>query len=338
MGERLINVYRGELVESIHNGTIVVVNGQGEVLHAVGDAQQKVYARSSMKLFQVIPAIEVGIVQNFQLKAKDISLFCASHNGEAFHTDTVLKNLYKASLNYSHLKCGTHPPRHIPTYEKLIREEQTICEIHNNCSGKHTGMLLTAVVNNESVENYYELNHPVQQRILKTISEVCEYPPEEIEIGLDGCGVPVHAIPLYNIALGYANLAANTKYTQARKDAISTIVQSIVEAPEMIGGTDRFCSDLIRVCAGKLVAKAGAEGVYCIGHLEKQLGIAIKIDDGNPRASYPVAMEVLKQLDLITADEYEQLSAYAKPHVYNVRKEIVGRIEPAFTLEREVLA
>lgn len=336
MTKELVHVYRGNIIESKHYGTIVVVDHLGNIIGQVGDSQREIFARSSMKLFQIIPAIEAGIIEKYNLAAKDISLFCASHSGEEFHTETVKANLAKADLQINALKCGIHPPRHVKTYENMLTEHKEFSSIHNNCSGKHTGMLLTAKALYEEVTNYYELNHPVQQRILHTISDICEYPIEKIHLGVDGCGVPVHCLPMYNIALGYANLVANLKYDTQRTKAIQTMVQSIIKAPEMIGGTNRFCSDLVRVCNGKLIAKAGAEGVYCIGHIDKKLGIAIKIDDGNSRASYPVAMEVLKQLDLITADEYNALIEYALPNVFNARNEIVGKLHVNFKLSKTI--
>ncbi|MGE7021570.1 asparaginase [Solibacillus cecembensis] len=334
MPTELVHVCRGNIIESKHYGTIIVVDDAGNIISQLGDSQREIFARSSMKLFQVIPAIEAGIIEKYDLASKDISLFCASHSGEDFHTETVMGNLDKADLQISALKCGTHPPRHTKTYEKMLTEQKEFSAIHNNCSGKHTGMLLTAKALNEEVANYYELNHPVQQRILHTISDICEYPIDKIQMGVDGCGVPVHCLPMYNIALGYANLAANSKYNPQRTNAIQKMVQSIIDEPEMIGGTDRFCSDLIKVCKGKLIAKAGAEGVYCIGHIEKKLGVAIKIDDGNSRASYPVAMELLKQLDLITTDEYNELIEYALPRVLNARNEVVGKLQVNFKLSK----
>ncbi|MEG0473489.1 MAG: asparaginase, partial [Solibacillus sp.] len=263
MSTDLVHVYRGNIIESKHYGTIVVIDHLGNVISQVGDSQREIFARSSMKLFQVIPAIEAGIVEKYGLTAKDISLFCASHSGEEFHTETVKENLAKADLQINALKCGVHPPRHVKTYENMLTEHIGFSSIHNNCSGKHTGMLLTAKALDEEIANYYELNHPVQQRILQTISDICEHSSEKIQMGVDGCGVPVHCLPMYNIALGYANLVANTKYNPQRTKAIQTMVHSIINEPQMIGGTNRFCSDLVRVCNGKLIAKAGAEGVYC---------------------------------------------------------------------------
>ena len=328
----LLHVCRGDLVESYHTGSIVVVTSNGQVLSAIGDSQRSVFARSSMKLLQVIPALELGIKEKFDLSASAISLFCASHSGEDQHTTTVKKLLNDGGLTCDALKCGTHPPRHISTYEKGLQNQIVFGPEHNNCSGKHTAMLLSAQANGESLEDYYLQEHPVQQRILQTISEICEYPLEQIVLGIDGCGVPVHGLPLYNIALGYANLCANDKYNEKKTAAIDTIKQSIIKAPEMIGGTDRFCTELIKVGNGELIAKAGAEGVYCIGHQTKKIGIVIKIDDGNSRASYPVAMEVLKQLELIDEKQYEHLIAFAKPSVLSVRGEKVGEIIPQFQL------
>jgi L-asparaginase II len=330
--EVLVKVSRGGLVESLHRGHIAVVNSKGELLYAKGNPQEVVYARSSMKPLQAIPIVETGAADHFHFDHADLSLTCASHNGEDQHTNRVQSILERAELTFADLQCGTHNPRWQETYEALVKAGGEVTAIYNNCSGKHSGMLATAKHMNESTSDYYKLDHPVQQRIIEAISDLTEVPKEEIEIGIDGCGVPVHGIPLESLALGFAKMADPSLLPIKRQEAIHRITTAMMEAPEMVGGTERFCSDFMRVLEGRMFGKAGAEGVYCIGDKETGIGIAIKIEDGNGRATSPVTVEVLSQLGLLGKLQLEQLQSYHYPQLRNCRKEQIGELRPAFTL------
>lgn len=330
--EVLVKVSRGDMVESLHRGHVAVVNSKGELLYSLGNSQEVVYARSSMKPLQAIPIVETGAAEHYNFDYADLSLTCASHNGEDQHTNRVQSILERAELGYSDLQCGTHNPRWQDTYEALIKANGEVTAIYNNCSGKHSGMLATAKHMNESINDYFRIDHPVQQRIMEAISDVTEVPKEDIAIGIDGCGVPVHGIPLYNLALGFAKLADPVQLPAKRQDAINKITTSMMAAPEMVGGTERFCSDFMRVLDGRMFGKAGAEGVYCIGDKETGIGIAIKIEDGNGRATSPVAVEVLSQLGILTEQQKEQLAEYHHPALKNARKEKIGELLPDFTL------
>jgi L-asparaginase II len=329
----LVNVFRGNLIESSHRGHVAVVDKKGQLLYYAGNPDEIVFARSSMKPLQTIPVVETGAAGHYEFCDADLSLCCASHNGENMHTNRVLTILDRAGMEEGCLKCGTHPPRWQDTYEELIRNGKEITPQYNNCSGKHTGMLVTAKHMNEPINNYYELDHPVQQRILAVVSEMTEYPKEKIEIGIDGCGVPVHGVPLENLALGYAKLSKCDDLPETRRHAIKQITKAMINAPEMVAGTERFCSDFMRVGKGRFIGKVGAEGVYCIGDLETGLGIAIKIEDGNSRAVYPAAVEVLKKLQLITELQIEELMEHYRPKLRNARNEVVGTLAADFKLE-----
>jgi len=201
--DHLVDVVRGDIVESEHWGHIAVVNSEGEVLYSKGNPNKVTFARSSMKPLQAIPIVETGAADTYQLEPADLSLACASHSGEDQHTDRVKTILNKLGLTTESLKCGTHPPRWQETYERLMKSGTEITAEYNNCSGKHSGMLTTAIHMGESLEDYYKTDHPVQKRIIEVISDLTETPIDEIEIGIDGCGVPVHGIPLKNLALGF---------------------------------------------------------------------------------------------------------------------------------------
>ena len=179
--------------------------------------------------------------------------------------------LSQTRFDVDSLKCGTHPPRWQEAYEELMKVDKEITPEYNNCSGKHSGMLATAKHMGESLEDYYKTDHPVQQRIMEVISDLSETPVDEIEIGIDGCGVPVHGIPLKNLALGFAKMANPSSFPEKRKNAIEQVTAAMMAAPEMVGGTDRFCSDFMRIEEGRMFGKAGAEGVYCIGDIETGL-------------------------------------------------------------------
>jgi L-asparaginase II len=331
--EQLVDVIRGSIVESTHLGHIAVVNSEGKLLYYNGDPNRVTFARSSMKPLQAVPIVETGAADFYQYDQADLSLACASHSGEAQHTDRVLAILSRLGLTTDSLKCGTHPPRWQEAYEKLMKEGKEVTSEFNNCSGKHSGMLATAKFMEESLEDYYQIDHPVQKRILEVISNLSEIPINEIEIGIDGCGVPVHGIPLRNLALGFAKMANPETLPENRKKAIEQVTAAMMAAPEMVGGTDRFCTDFMRVEDGRMFGKAGAEGVYCIGDKETGIGIAIKIEDGNARATSPVAVEVLKQLNLLTDRQLELLEDYHYPNLKNARQEVIGQLRPTFSLK-----
>ncbi|WML48718.1 asparaginase [Neobacillus sp. PS3-34] len=276
-----ILVYRGEHIESTHQLHVAVVNNEGELLYSYGNPSRLTFPRSSMKPFQAIPLIETGTADRFQYSPAEISLSCASHSGEVFHREAVLTILNKIGLEEEALQCGTHIPRDMESYKQLIREGKELTPVFSNCSGKHSGMLATAVHMNEDVLTYREIDHPIQQRILEAIESICEVPKEQIQLSVDGCGVPVHQLPLTHVALGFARLAKPNGVVEANHAAaLERIRNAMVQYPEMVGGTDRFDTDLMRVFTGRVVAKAGAEAVQCIGLVEEGIGIALKVEDG----------------------------------------------------------
>lgn len=330
---RLAEVYRGGRLESSHSGHIAVVNSDGKLLYFAGDPYRLTYARSSVKPIQAIPVLETGAADKFSLTDVDLAVICSSHNGELQHTDRVLSILHKAKIGVEALQCGIHIPLAIDVYEKLIREGKEPTPLYNNCSGKHAGMLLTAKHMGEPLEDYYKPEHPVQQRILKVISVIAEYQIDKIGIGKDGCGAPVHAMPLERLAYSFARLADPKTLGNERAMVIKKITTAMTDYPEMVGGTGRFCTDFMKVAKGRLFGKLGAESVYLIGDKKLGIGIAIKIEDGSYRALYPAALEILKQLNMLTREQLEQLMPHYMPKLKNAREEEVGEIIPSFELQ-----
>jgi L-asparaginase II len=328
--DKPIKVYRGNYLESTHDVHIAVVNTKGELLYSYGDPERPTFPRSSMKPFQAVPVIETGAADAFQFEDADISLICASHSGEPRHRERVLDIINRIHLEESDLQCGTHIPRDMDSYHELIKTGGKLSPSFSNCSGKHSGMLTAVVHMQEDVGSYRELSHPHQQRILAAIEDICDTPKESIDISVDGCGVPVHRLPLKNTALGFARLAK--PQTANHSQALERIRNAMMKHPEMVGGKDRFDTDLMETFAGKIVAKAGAEGVQCIGLVDQGLGIAIKVEDGNARATSVAAMEVLRQLGIGDEAVFEKLESYVTAPVLNARDERIGRIEAKFEL------
>ncbi|WP_019121578.1 asparaginase [Brevibacillus massiliensis] len=330
----IAKAYRGGVVESTHLGHVAVVDGSGTLLYQYGDPFRLTYARSSMKPIQTIPVIETGAADRFGFEPADISLCCASHSGEPRHRSRAMKMLNAAGQPESVLRCGTHVPRDEESYKQLIRDGKELTPIFSNCSGKHAGMVATAVHMGEDPTDYNLPEHPVQQRILDAVADIVCYPKEKIHMGIDGCGVPVHRLPLANYAWGYARLARPETITSPiRQAAVRRITDAMTAHPEMVGGKERYCTDLMSAFAGRVIGKAGAEAVYCLGDRERGLGIAVKIEDGGARAVYAVVNEVLRQLGIGTDGPLDKLQAYTNPEVKNMSGIVVGRIETDFTLQ-----
>jgi L-asparaginase II len=326
-----IKVYRGAHVESTHAVHVAVVDAAGKLLYAHGNPDRPTFPRSSLKPLQAVPVVETGAADAFGFRPEHLALCCASHNGEPLQRERVLEMLAKAGLEERHLKCGTHVPKDAESWRKLVREGKELTPVYSNCSGKHAGMLATAVHMKEDVGTYHRLEHPVQQRILQVVSRFCAVPAERIETGVDGCGVPVHLLPLRAIALGFARLAApDAAGTDAA--AVRRITGAMTAHPDMVAGARRLDTDLMRAYRGRLVSKAGAEAVQCIGDLERGIGIAVKVEDGGTRALDAAAMSVLRQLGIGGEDIFAELKSYAEPVVENMHGEPVGHIEAAFRL------
>ena len=332
----VVKVYRGEVVESTHFGHIAVVDACGKLLYSYGDPHRLTYARSSMKPIQAIPIMETGAADRYGLDQTDLSLCCASHSGEERHRLRVLSILHRAGLPEEILQCGAHPPKDEESYKELLRQGGELTPVYSNCSGKHSGMVVTAAHMGEDTYTYHLPEHPVQLRIMNAIAELTCYPKEEIHIGIDGCGAPVHRLPLSNLAWGFARLAVPDAIANpARREAVRKITAAMVAHPEMVGGNQRYCTDLMRVFKGRIIGKSGAEGVYCLGDRELGLGIAIKIEDGNSRGKFAVMNEILRQLGIGTSSELCDLKSYSDPDITNMKGKIVGQIKAEFVLKSE---
>jgi L-asparaginase II len=244
--------------------------------------------------------------------------------------------LARAGLDESALRCGAHPPYNTETAKKLEAEGLPFTQLHNNCSGKHTAMLLTAVHLGLSLDDYYEPEHPIQQAIISVVSQLGEL-GEGLPIAVDGCSAPTFGVPLRALAIAFSKLANPEGVEPKVGDAARRIVSAMIAHPEMVGGTRRFDSDLLRTARGKLVCKIGAEAVYAIGVLPSEryprgLGIALKIEDGSYRGLAPAVIETLAQLGVLTDGERDELKSYHRPSIDNRRGVITGEVRAVFNL------
>ncbi|PTX59153.1 asparaginase [Melghirimyces profundicolus] len=330
----MIRVLRGNWTESRHRGHVAVVDASGALLHYLGDPFRPTFARSAMKPVQALPLVMSGAADRFGFGPADLALSCASHNGEERHRLRAASMLARAGLREDVLECGFHPPRHRESHHEVIRKGVELTPVFSNCSGKHAGMVATAAHLGEDPTGYSAPDHPVQRRILREVSAITGCPEQEIVYGVDGCNVPAYRLPLDRLALIYARLADPASISdRKRRGAAERVTEAMVTHPEMVGGKERFCTDLMEAFRGCLVGKVGAEAVYCIGDRQQGIGIAVKIEDGAERVLYAAAVEVLRQLEIGTqTGELERLSAYTRPEVKNMRGRVVGRIEPDFEL------
>ncbi len=328
----LVQVTRGDMVECVHRGNIAVVDSTGKLLYAKGEPGMYSYLRSSAKPVQAVPVVESGAADRFGFSKKEIALFCASHSGEEQHTEVVMDVINRIGLQEDALQCGTHMPFYPPTAKKMIMADEKSTPKHCNCSGKHSGMLTYAVHMGYPVEGYYQKDHPVQKAALKEIAYFADMKEADVACGIDGCGVVVFGIPVYNMALSYARLADPDTLPSAKAEAVRRITAAMIAHPEMVGGTGRLCTDLMTQAHGKLFAKSGAEGVYTVGIPSLKMGIALKIDDGSSRGIGCVIIEVLRQLDILNRDEIESLKHHYWITQKNHRGDVVGEIKPAFEL------
>jgi L-asparaginase II len=286
----MINVYvhRGPLIESAHKVIAVVSDSQGDINELYGTANTIIYPRSSIKPIQALPIVLSGANDRYGLTSKELAIASASHNGESFHVECVESWLKKLNLSCSDLECGVHPPSSVESNYELVRAGREFNSIHNNCSGKHTGMLCVAKQLNELTNGYSKVNHKVQQLVKSTIEELISYSIPEDAYGIDGCSLPTWAIPIDKFALGLARLAeqelTNKKYVQACK----LIFEACVNNPDYVAGTERYCTLIMRECAKQVLVKTGAEGVMAAAIRrpgKPALGIAVKCLDGASRAS-----------------------------------------------------
>lgn len=329
----LVKVTRGGVVESVHRVSAAAVDARGRLVAHLGDPQLMTFFRSAAKPFQALPLVADGVAHAYDMSDAELAVCCASHSGEPAHVEAVASLLRRIGCEEADLECGAHPPFHKPSAEALQREGRLPGRIHNNCSGKHVGMLAWSRHHGIETVGYRRMDHPVQIRIAREISSWTGTPGPQLKKAIDGCGVVTFAQPLNGMAGAFARLMAAALSDPA--SPAGRVVGAMTGEPYYVGGTGRLSTRLMRVTGGRVLAKYGAEAVMCMANRERGLGVAIKIEDGAKRAVGPAVVELLTQLDLLTAAERRELDDRHTEAVTNTRGEVVGEIVPSFRVRRE---
>lgn len=325
----LVNSRRGDLVENRHRGAIAVCDPNGRLVHAWGDVAALVYPRSAIKTLQALPLVESGAADQFSLSEAELALACSSHNAEAAHTETVDNWLKRLQLDESALECGAHAPLHLQTANTLVENHQPPGRIHNNCSGKHTGMLTTACFHGEETRGYILREHPAQQRWFDALGEMAGVDMRRLPWSYDGCGIPVIAMPLQSMATAFARVAVPDDLAARRRDALDRITSAIAQHPFMVAGSGRLCTEVMQLTGRRILIKTGADGVYTAALADHSLGIALKIDDGTREAAEVALLAVLARLGALHADELEKLAERCRIPIINTRGVTTGYREPS---------
>lgn len=354
MSVPLTYVLRGGMLESVHSGSIAIVDARGTLLAWAGNPNARACLRSAAKPFQAIPLLEYGGVEEFELTAEEIALICASHGGEPVHVSTAAALLRKGELDEEDLRCGAHLPLDEKSAADLRASGEPASALHNNCSGKHAGMLLATQVMDVPSAGYIDAGHPLQVLMRATLADFADVAPEEIPIAIDGCGVPAFFLSLHRAAFAYARLMAGAIEQYAA--STSRIVSAMMRFPHYVAGNWSMTTPLMAAFDGQLLAKEGAEGFYALA-LSRELcrelapewglraplseealesgaiGIALKIDDGSmDRGRNPV---ILRTLEFLGAglDAHPELEPFRHSIVRNHAGTHVGEVRAAFRLE-----
>lgn len=329
--EILANVIRGDVVESIHRGHMIIIDGAGNTVASAGDPGTITYFRSASKAFQALPFISSGAADALGCSEEEIALAVASHSGEPRHVRIAGLMLERAGLAEAHLRCGTHLPFSEKESERMLRAGEFPNQLHNNCSGKHAAMLAYARHIDADLATYDSPDHPVQQEILRTVARFAELPVSKIAIGIDGCAAPNFAMPVAAMAKCFINLMSPpADLDEPTRLAAGRIVSAMMNFPELIGGTERLDTLLMQAAPQRLISKVGADGVWLCGVLPCErypagLAIALKVEDGDDRRGRPViAVAVLKRLGVLAPDDLPELSPMP---VRNRRGDTVGHVE-----------
>lgn len=333
-----VDVLRDDLVESRHVVSIAIVHADGTLRAHSGDPDTVAFWRSCAKPFQAIPSITLGASAAFSFGDDAHALQCASHNGEPRHVELARKMLAAAGASETDLFCGPHASLNDDVAKEMSRRGEQPTKAHNNCSGKHAGMIALARHRKWGAEGYTRPDHPVQQQCLAEVARWTMLPISRVPHATDGCGVPCFALPLRNMALAYARLGAAAEgdrvadVPEDAREAARDLVASMRKYPFLIAGTARLDTELLEVAAGRVIAKVGAEGVYSAMIPEQRLGIAIKVEDGATRALGPA---LLGLLDLLMPGTVQGLDQHRSPAIKNTVGATVGRIVSRIALQQD---
>lgn len=318
-----VEVRRGDVVESAHRVHVAVTDARGDVVRSVGDASLVSFLRSSAKPLQAVPLVAGGAADRHGLTAAELAVVCASHAGEPRHVDAVRRVLARVGLDDASLRCGSHAPR---------SPDARATPIHHNCSGNHAGLILLQHHLGGDVADYWRPDAAAQRAVVAAVAEIAGEAPR---VGVDGCGIPAFALPLRAAARAFARLALPQGVSKETADALARIRDAMTSHPEMVGGAGSFDTALMNASEDRLVSKSGAEGYQCVGDLATGMGLALKVEDGDPikRAVPAATIEILRQLGWLEPRAFEVLGDWWRPPVTNFRGDVVGEVRPVLELQ-----
>jgi L-asparaginase II len=314
-----VDITRGSIVESKHLVDVLVMNAEKKILASHGDIYESIYPRSSIKLLQALLLVESGAYSALGLELQHLALASSSHLADKIHTDLVHEWLQKLNLTEENLRCGAHAPGRDDVRALLLRQNLEPHRGHNNCSGKHCGILSVCKHKNYKLQNYDSFDHPIQKDLMNLLSEVYEYDLTNSPFGIDGCGIPTIAVPLYNLTLGYTNFI--------KRESGKLILEALAKYPELISGDGNLCTEVIRATKGRVIAKTGAEGVFCAFSPVHDIFISLKVRDGGSRASHFAIIALLKEYGCFLAEEESILEKFLNPKIKNWEGVVVGEIK-----------
>ncbi|QNK90278.1 asparaginase [Sporosarcina sp. resist] len=329
----LVEEYRNDILENVHMGVICGINADGDILYSVGNENHMTFLRSAAKPFQAIPVIQNGVDDKFGLTSKEATLFAASHRGEDYHIEALDSILQKVGINEEQFYCcPTYPLNEEPKAD-YHRKHGKQRKLYHNCSGKHSGFIALAKVLGYDIDGYWKLEHPVQQLSLAAMADMANYPKKDFGIGIDGCGFPVYAMPLQNIAQAYLKLACPDLIQQREmREAVVKITRYMNAHPEMIASHDFICSVLL--ADPNIVAKGGAKGVYGFALKNERMGFALKVMDGSELVWPIIIASILEQIGYENHETIERLYKLAPKEIINDNNVIVGERKVVFDLQK----
>jgi L-asparaginase II len=319
-------VTRGKLVESQHFICFALVDREGAVQQSRGDINRLVYMRSSAKPLIATAVVASGAADRFGFSDEEIALAAASHSGEPKHIAAAQSMLKKAGLSEGALQCGAHPPVHQPSADALCLSGERPRAVHNNCSGKHAGILALAVHRGADPKHYLEAAHPAQAEILTVCARLLDMPLAQMGVAVDGCGIPVIAVPLSQAAYFFARLADPARFPSDLAPALQRVTKAMIAHPDFVAGEDRFDTDLMQAASPHVLAKGGAEGYHASAALEAGLGMTVKVADGNYRAIAPFVVDRLRSVGVLSDAQLAALERWRVPTIKNHAGKVVGEI------------
>ena len=333
----LVELWRGDIVESFHRGAFAVVDADGRVLREGGDIDRPVYARSAVKGLQALPLVASGAADKFGLVDAELALACASHGGQPEHVATAASMLAKAGLDVDVLECGTHWPSNEQASRALAAAGEQPCPLHNNCSGKHSGFAcLGALMAGDAdkarglLRGYVEPGHPVMREISASLESATGVRLSDAPRATDGCSIPTFGIPLRALARAFARLGTGAGLTPERARAAARLRKAVAAAPLMVAGTGRLDTRLMAHFGTRVFCKVGAEGVYCAALPELGLGLALKMDDGNTaRAAEVAVVALIESLLPLSEDDRAFVQPLRDVTLTNWNGRTVGRLAAA---------